>query len=177
MSLEHPVHCALGCFELRNRALGKGGREPRGQHERVLLAQRNVQAIGQPADDLPARLRTPRLETGEMTGRAIRRQCKVDLGHTTVLAPAAQKRPERRLRRGHGLRVYRPSVYMLHDPRGQVRAPGEFPPKLTSGEGGIWFASMRYPKRASVERTGSPERATPRSPSLAGASLRSRRPR
>ena len=84
-----------------DRALRIGRREARRQEERILVAQRDLEKLGETRDHLAARLRLAGLETGKVPGRALRGIGEVGLRHTTPLAPAAQQNAERKLMSGH----------------------------------------------------------------------------
>src|SRR5581483_12386828 len=84
---QHAIDRDARGIEGLDRPLAEPGRESRGEHERILLAERDMQARGQFRDDLSTRPRATRLETGHMARRAVRRERELELRHAPSLAP------------------------------------------------------------------------------------------
>ena len=71
--------------------LGVGGRVAGGEQQRVAVAQRDVEMLGQLDHHLRARLGPPRLDEAQVPGRHARLEREVLLAHPPPAAPVAQQ--------------------------------------------------------------------------------------
>src|SRR5215831_2724192 len=87
--------------QLGERTFLEDRRKTRGEQQRILVAQRNPQVLGEAQDHVAARLRSSGLEVREMPRRAVRGKCEVRLRHASAGPPAAEQDPEWNSLSGH----------------------------------------------------------------------------
>ncbi len=85
----------------------------------VLIAKRQIQALGKSQDHFTAGLRLSGLKTRQMPGRALRCVGEVGLCHAAPLAPTPEMDAERKLIGAHRANLV-PDPAVLNDLRGQV---------------------------------------------------------
>ncbi len=80
----------LGHFGRGQPGLLEFGGKPCGEQDLVARAQRDVEIVGQPDDQVAARLRAPGLDKAEVPGRHLDLERELQLAQTAAFAPLAQ---------------------------------------------------------------------------------------
>ena len=103
MSGEHQLDCLAGGGQrgIGQAALGKHRRKAGRDQERILLAERHVQPLGEAQHHFPARPRAAGLDEAEMPRRDLGLEGEIELAHAPPLAPAAQVMADRTEFGGH----------------------------------------------------------------------------
>jgi hypothetical protein len=93
VAVEHAFQRVADGLELGlgQAAFGIGGREAAGQQQRVAVAQRHVQVLGQAQDHLAGRPGPAGLDEAQVPGRHVRRDGEVELAEPAALPPLADQ--------------------------------------------------------------------------------------
>jgi hypothetical protein len=97
---QHEVERALDQRKLgrAERALAPGRRKARGDEQRILLAERQIEHRREAQHHVAARCRARDLQEADVTLGDVRRVRELELRHGAALAPPAQSRGEASIR-------------------------------------------------------------------------------